>query len=47
MIKNCDEAFDINHNPNWPFIPRYRYRTLIVNGLGSGKTINKTPTTRY
>ena len=26
------------HNPNWPEIPDYPYRVLIVGGSGSGKT---------
>ena len=26
------------HNPNWPEIPDYPYRILIVGGSGSGKT---------
>ena len=26
------------YNPNWPEIPDYLYRILIVGGSGSGKT---------
>ena len=26
------------HNPNWPEIPDYTYKILIVGGRGSGKT---------
>ena len=26
------------HNPNWPEIPDYLYRILVVGGSGSGKT---------
>ena len=26
------------HNPNWPEIPDYPYKILIVDGSGSGKT---------
>ena len=26
------------HNPNWPQIPDYPYKTLIIGGSGSGKT---------
>ena len=26
------------HNPNWPYIPDYSYRILIIGGSGSGKT---------
>ena len=28
----------INHNHNWPYIPDYPYRILIIEGSGSGKT---------
>ena len=28
----------IEHNLNWPYIPDYPYRVLIVGGSGSGKT---------
>ena len=27
----------INHNPDWPYIPDYPYRILIIRGSGSGK----------
>ena len=37
-MKNHNELIKINHNPNWPYIPDYPYRILIVGGLGSGKT---------
>ena len=26
------------HNKNWPYIPDYTYRILIIGGSGSGKT---------
>ena len=26
-----------DHNPNWPQIPDYPYRILIIEGSGSGK----------
>ena len=26
------------HNPNWPQIPDYPYKILIIGGSGSGKT---------
>ena len=26
------------HNKNWPYIPDYPYRILIIGGSGSGKT---------
>ena len=28
----------MNYNPNWPHIPDYPYRILIIGGSGSGKT---------
>ena len=28
----------INHNPNWPYIPDHSYRILITGDWGSGKT---------
>ena len=37
-MKNYDESVEINHNPNWPYIPGCPYRILIIGGLGSGKT---------
>ena len=30
----------INHNPNWPYIPDHRNRSLIIGGSRSGKSIN-------
>ena len=39
MMKNYDQSVDINHNPNWPYIPDHLYRILIIGGSGSGKTI--------
>ena len=37
MMKNYDESFEINRNPNYPYIPDHTYRVLIIVGLGSGK----------
>ena len=37
MIKNYDQSVEINHNPNWPYIPDHPYSILIVGGSGSGK----------
>ena len=37
-MKNHDQSFEINHNPNRPYIPDQPYRILIVGGSGSGKT---------
>ena len=36
--KNYDESAEINHNPNWSYIPDHPYRTLIIGGSGSGKS---------
>ena len=38
MMKSYDELVEINHNPNWFYIPDHPYRILIIAGLGSGKT---------
>ena len=37
------------HNKNWPYIPDYQYRILIIGGSGSGKNkfiikFNRKPT---
>ena len=36
-MKNYEESVEINHNPNWPYIPDYPYRILLIGGSGSGK----------
>ena len=28
-MKNYDQPVEINHNPNWPYIPDHPYRILI------------------
>ena len=38
MMKNYDESVEINHNPNYPYIPEHPYRILIIGGSGRGKT---------
>ena len=38
MIKSYDQSVEINHNPNWHYIPGHPYRILIIGGSGSGKT---------
>ena len=38
MMKTYDQSVEINHKPNWPYIPDDPYRILIIGGLGSGKT---------
>ena len=40
-MMNFDDAINENikeHDPNWPDIPGYPYRILIVGSSGSGKT---------
>ena len=36
-MKNYDQSIEINHNPNWPYIPDHPYRILIIGCSGSGK----------
>ena len=38
MMKNYYESVEINHNPNWPYIPDHLYRILNIGGSGWGKT---------
>ena len=33
-----DQSVEMNHSPNWPYIPGHRYRILIIVGLRSGKS---------
>ena len=37
-MKNSDQSVEINHNPNWPYIPDHPNRILIIGGSGSGKS---------
>ena len=37
LVKNYDQSIQVNHNPNWPYIPDHPYRILISDS-GSGKT---------
>ena len=51
-MKNYDESVEINHNPNWAYIPDYPHRILIIDCSGSGKTnvllsLIKKSTNRY
>ena len=39
MIKNYNESVEINHDPNWSYIPDHPYRTLIIGGSGPGTTV--------
>ena len=36
MMKNYDESVEMNHDPNWPYIPDHPYRILIIGNSGSG-----------
>ena len=38
MMKNYDESVELNHSPNWSYIPDHPYRILIFGGSGSSKT---------
>ena len=38
MMKSYDQSVEINYNPNWPYIPDYPYRILIIGGSQLGKT---------
>ena len=38
MMKNYDQSVEVNHKPNWPYIPDHPYKILIIGGSGSGKT---------
>ena len=38
MMKNYDQSVEINHNPNWSYIPDHPYRILIIGDSGLGKT---------
>ena len=37
-MKNYDKPVEINHNPNWPYIPNHPYKIFIIGCSGSGKT---------
>ena len=37
-MKNYVQSVEVNHNPNWPYIPDRPYRILIIVCSGSGKT---------
>ena len=38
IIKSYCKSIEINHNPNWPYIPDRPYKVLITGGSGLGKT---------
>ena len=37
-VKNYGLLVEINHNPNWTYVPDHPYRISIIGGSGSGKT---------
>ena len=37
-MKNYEESVEINPNSYWSYIPNYCYKTLIIDGSGSGET---------
>ena len=38
MMKNHGRSDEINHNPNWSYIPDHPYRIFFICGSGSEKT---------
>ena len=38
MMKNYNVSVDVNHNPNWSYIPDHHYSISIIGCSGSGKT---------
>ena len=38
MMKNYYESVEINHNPNWPYIPNHSYTISVIGRSRSGKT---------
>ena len=32
MMENYDQSVEINHNPNWHYIPDHPYRIVVVGG---------------
>ena len=38
MMNNYNQSLEINHKPNWPYIPDHPYRILIIGGSRLGKT---------
>ena len=37
-MESFDKSVEINHDPNWPYIPDHPYRVSIIGGSESGKT---------
>ena len=38
MMNNYNQSLEINHKPNWPYIPDHPYRILIIGGSRLEKT---------
>ena len=38
MMKRNDALVEINHNPNWAYIPDHPYSVLIIGDSGLDKT---------
>ena len=38
MMKNYDQSIEVNHDPNWSYIPDHPYRILNIGGCGSVET---------
>ena len=32
MMKNYDQSIEVNHDPNWSYIPDHPYRILNIGG---------------
>ena len=37
-MKNYNQTVEIDHNPNWSYIPDHPYRIMFIGSSGSGKT---------
>ena len=37
-LKIYDQSVEVNHNPNWPYIPDHFYIIFVIVDSGSGKT---------
>ena len=37
MMKIFDESVELNHNPNWPYIPNHPYQIIIIGGQDQAK----------
>ena len=39
-MKNYDQSVEINHNPNWPYIPDHPYRILSLEVQDQAKLMH-------